>query len=153
MQRRSLEERFWAKVDKRGPDECWPWLGYIMPNGYGQTSLGGKHIYAHRTSWMLSGRDIPFGMCVLHKCDFRRCVNPAHLWIGSVADNDRDRDEKGHTAKGEQGGMAKLTTAEVLQIRALSKDGVPGIVLSNQFNVSRATICRTIHRRCWSHVP
>ena len=85
---------------------CWLWMGAVNQNGYGTWS-GDK---AHRISWRLHQGEIPKGMCVLHKCDVRVCVNPQHLFIGTIADNNRDAINKGRVVyPGERHGSAKLT--------------------------------------------
>lgn len=79
--------RYWSKVDKRGPDECWPWTGSyaLSRNGarYGQLSVGGRanrrNVYAHIRALELAGALIPQGHVVDHLCRFTLCVNPAHL--------------------------------------------------------------------------
>jgi hypothetical protein len=70
--------RFWSKVDKRGPDECWPWLG-ATTKGYGQFKLGGRTLRAHRVAVTLSGTPIPPKLVIDHECRNRRCCNPEHL--------------------------------------------------------------------------
>jgi|GEM_PF-1714746 len=73
-------ERFWAKVDRRGPDECWPWTSTRNDQGYGMFSLPGhQHIYAHRFAYELLVGPIPEGLTLDHLCRVRHCVNPAHL--------------------------------------------------------------------------
>lgn len=89
-------ERFWRKVEKRGPDECWPWKGALWDKGYGQFRVDGRKLMAHRVSLILAGRpqpsDKPQGC---HTCDNPPCVNPAHLWWGTNGDNQRDCVAKG----------------------------------------------------------
>ena len=101
------EERFWPKVQKT--DGCWLWLGAKTGNGYGSYRNGGfgrnnKTIPSHRVSWMAHFGDIPEGLCVLHKCDVRGCVNPAHLFLGTKHDNAIDMCTKGRSATGKKNG-------------------------------------------------
>jgi hypothetical protein len=82
--RRPLAERLWEKVDRRGPDECWPWTGWLQPNGYGTICRGGKggpHAMVHRVAWELENGPIPSDepMQVHHRCKNPACCNPAHL--------------------------------------------------------------------------
>jgi len=76
----SLQDKFWARVERRSPDECWLWVGSLTPQGYGVLSHGGRK-WAHRVSVLLSGRDIPADMVVDHICRVRNCVNPDHLRV------------------------------------------------------------------------
>lgn len=80
--RGALEERFWAKVDKRGPEDCWLWTAYLKPTGYGEIGLGGRNqpmVHAHRVSYEIANGPIPEGLVIDHLCRVRNCVNPAHL--------------------------------------------------------------------------
>jgi hypothetical protein len=88
-------ERFWSKVE-RHKDGCWPWLGYVMPNGYGKVGLprSRKVVLAHRRAFELAHGRAPDGV-VMHSCDNRCCVNPAHLVEGTQGDNLRDMTAKG----------------------------------------------------------
>lgn len=95
--RRPISERFWKKVKKGGPDDCWIWTGCVNGGGYGQISAGGprRMIPAHRVALLLDGTDVPLGKYVLHKCDNPPCVNPRHLFVGTNSDNMKDMVAKG----------------------------------------------------------
>jgi hypothetical protein len=74
-----MVDRFWSKVDVRGPDECWPWLKSVMSSGYGQFYLDGGPKLAHRVAFVLAGGVIPEDYEVDHTCLFILCCNPRHL--------------------------------------------------------------------------
>lgn len=100
-------ERFWAKVDRRGPDECWPWTRYLNADGYGVFGHGGRAaartLLASRVCWFIT-RGVWPSVCVLHDCDNPRCCNPAHLFLGTPTDNNADMRRKGRQAKGDRHG-------------------------------------------------
>jgi len=86
---KSIEERFWAKVEKT--DDCWLWTGATFGDGYGNCS----RLRAHRVSWELANGPVPGGLCVLHHCDRPLCVRPRHLFLGTRKDNSDDKIAKG----------------------------------------------------------
>jgi len=91
-------------------------------------------------------------LSVLHKCDNPPCCNPAHLWLGTYADNNNDRARKGRSVirAGEKSGMAKLTWAKVHQIRALYRPGkVTYRALGRQFGVHHTVIMDVVHNISW----
>ena len=91
----SPQERFWARVNKGLPKECWEWKSASVRGGYGQISVNGKRAIASRMSWELHNGKIPNGMFVCHHCDNPPCVNPGHLFLGTNFDNALDRTQKG----------------------------------------------------------
>lgn len=113
-----LAERFWEKVDKRGPNECWLWRGAIGRHGYGNLGSGtGRTLRAHRFSYELAHGAIPNGLVICHRCDEPRCVNPTHLFAASQSSNLQDMANKGRSTRGERSPAAKLDGEAVLTIR------------------------------------
>src|SRR3954471_19352430 len=101
---RPLAERFWEKVDKRGPDECWPWLGCKEKrSGRGRIGIRSKPKtvdYAYRVSWELAnGHPIPPGILACHTCDNPGCVNDRHVFVGTQLDNMADAKAKGRLVR------------------------------------------------------
>jgi hypothetical protein len=157
---RPLEERFWEKVDRKGPDDCWEWTASKIKDGYGQICEGipgCKMLKAHRVSWEIHNGPIPVGegphgTCVCHRCDNPGCVNPNHLFLGTNADNVRDMVEKGRVACKEKNGRAKLTEEKVAEIR---RDYIKGSrmygqsALGRKYGVDPTAIRRIINREKW----
>lgn len=151
-----LADRFWAKVDRRSPDECWPWLGGTDPRGYGTvwSQVLGRKDKAHRVSLSLQlGRSITDGLEVLHSCDNPRCVNPEHLREGTHQENMQDmaernqqwRENMSRARQGERHPRARLTNEQAGEVRRRHRDGEQQSDLADAFGVGRSVvggICR-----------
>lgn len=145
--------RFWAKVVRE--EGCWKWIASIDNCGYGIIGIGQKLFRAHRVSWVLHNGEIPADQHVLHTCDTRSCCNPAHLFLGTHADNMRDMAVKGRARPvaqyGEANPSAKLNR---LQVTAIRERYIPGEIsmrcLADEYGVSVQSICNVIHGKRWA---
>ncbi len=132
---KSLLRRYQEKVDKRGPDECWPWLAYADKDGYGQIRVDGRRTKpAHRVGYELEHGPIPDNILVCHTCDNPPCQNPTHWFIGTNADNMTDK-----VSKGRWNGGRKLTDTQILEIFNLKGKEQPRIT-AERYNISRSRI-------------
>ncbi len=175
-------KNFWRRILKSGDDDCWIWIGGKSKNKrtgfmYGRVRLGYRHYMAHRVSWSIvngpvPGEDLPRRErpCILHKCDVTLCVNPAHLFIGTMADNINDMDSKGRrkvqsgdmhwskrkpgiTARGEKSGLSKLTEAQVVEIRRLrAETSMTYREIAELMPVTASVIETVANRKTWKHV-
>lgn len=150
----SFEERFWAKVKKGAPNECWDWQGCLKGSGrgYGSISLGRRMVRAHRVALTLAlGRELQPTEHALHTCDNTRCCNPAHLYAGDHAQNMRDTAirHRRRPLRGAQNPQAKLTEGAVRLIRA---SNATLQVLADQFGVDQSLISLVRLRKVWKHV-
>lgn len=141
---RPLAERFWEKVHKT--DGCWEWRGGIGKNGYGcKVRVGPRSEEVahrpHRLSWELHNGPIPPGLFVCHRCDNRACVNPDHLFLGTAADNNRDRAAKGRGAK------VPIETA-----RAIRSDTISNRAAAQKYGVSTGYVSYVRSGRVWGGV-
>jgi len=145
------------KIPYQHPDKCWEWLGSIDSYGYGRIIISRNgsrtQLRASRLSWVLHNkRPIPRGLVVCHSCDNPLCINPHHLWVGTIQDNNNDKASKNRSYKpiGELHPQAKLTREEVNQIRELRANNKASVIeLSHQFGVSRSQIYRIILNQRW----
>lgn len=93
-------ERFWSKVKKAGPDDCWLWQRHVdRATGYGRYHFLGRAINAHRVAALLHFGSIPAGRQACHKCDVRTCCNPKHLFLGTAEENMQDMSRKGRASR------------------------------------------------------
>jgi hypothetical protein len=102
---------------------CLEWKGFLNKGRYGQTKILGKTELVHRVVWKLVYGEIPEGLCVLHSCDNRPCINIEHLFLGTKTDNNRDRDKKGRQAKGNKIWTNKLSEQDIQIIIKMAQHG------------------------------
>lgn len=170
--RQPVEERFWAKVERRGEDECWLWKGLRCRDGYGKFNIQREKrwttVVASRMALELSGVVIPTGFYALHHCDNPACCNPKHLRAGTQQDNGRDMTSRNRSAKGarhgsrtkpettlrgEKHGGAKLRDDDVLEIKRRLANNEKRKDLATLFGAKIYTIHSIASNRQWSHVP
>lgn len=147
------EMRFWGRVKKT--ETCWMWLGAVKGNGYGAANCrADKNVSAHRYSWLLAHGPVPEGMNVLHRCDVRLCVNPAHLFVGTQGENMRDMRSKGRSGcQGERNWSAKLTAQDVLTLRQSPPDSYEEVKeLARKYGCKPSSINNAISGRTWKHL-
>jgi hypothetical protein len=164
-----LVDRFWAKVDKNGPvpahrpelGPCWLFTGSRDDKGYGQIREGGRGsrlIKAHRLGYVLQIGPVADDVLVLHKCDNPPCARGEHLFTGTFGDNSRDAAAKGRLifqahperiARGEKAWAAKLTAADVEEMRTLRADGWTQVRLAARFGVTQANVSAILTGLTW----
>lgn len=139
--------RFWQYVTPLDVTACWEWQGPVCRStGYGIVNWQNKKIKAHRVSYELNVGQIPEGLLVMHSCDNRRCVNPAHLSCGTNLDNMHDAARKGRMAFQ----PTKLTPESVREIRRLYRTGNESYSsVARRFRVSWMMVRQVVKGYVW----
>lgn len=148
--KRSLEDRLWARVNILGPDDCWEWQGHLDKAGYGHITEGGhqgKNLSVHRVAFEIHSGHPPVNQ-VLHRCDNRKCCNPGHLYDGTPQQNMDDKFRRGRhiSLTGENHPSSKLTLESVKAIRSSNEIGR---TLSGIYGVSASQISRIRRQIQW----
>lgn len=135
--------RFWEKVYIPEGDSCWEWTGALSDSGYGAFKImPGKKVPAHVFSWELENKkSVPEGLFVLHQCDYRPCVRPAHLFLGTHQDNMRDMAEKGRARVA----RPRLTASQRSGIIRASEMGLTHVDNAHQNGTTARTVNRVLN--------
>lgn len=160
----TMLQRFEEKYIKRNSKLCWEWTATTMNNGYGHFWYNKKLTLAHRVSYQFYIGQIPNGICVLHKCDNRKCVNPNHLFLGTYQDNATDRKNKGrgNIPTGVKNPRTKLSIKQVKEIRKLLikqqkilldyKNHYTHRAIAEKYNVTTGAIVCIANGKNWKSV-
>lgn len=142
---------FWNRTKLESTD-CLVWLGYCDKDGYGRITIDGKSFRCHRIAWELAYGIIPNSLLVLHKCDNPSCLNPEHLFLGTISDNNKDCVFKGrasgNSSQHTSGAYAtKLTSIQVQEIRKIKE--ISQKQIAKKFHISQAHVSDIRSFKSW----
>ena len=150
-----LADRLARRLQLDESTGCLEWTGALGDRGYGtirSSEAPYRARFTHRVAWEMANGPIPEGMFVCHRCDNRRCCNPAHLFLGTPKDNTQDMIAKGRKPVGSRTPNAQLTEADVTQIRALRADGWTYDRIAERFGIQSRNVGTICRGQSWKHV-
>lgn len=147
-----LEIRFWSKVNLSGPNDCWEWKAATRnkSEGYGAFWFEGRHHPAHRIAYYIQNGVLATDEVVCHDCDNPKCCNPSHLFLGTLQDNEADKDLKGRRPRGDSHVKSKLTSRQVMEIRKIKNKRRSEI--AKEYGVKKCVIDDLLSGRTWRHL-
>lgn len=150
-------ERFWAKVDRRGPDECWPWMAACNQHGYGNFRIYSyRTVTSSRMALIAATGTEPFGMLVLHHCDNPPCCNPAHLYFGTASQNNLDKWARGRARlsdqSGQNNGAAKVSEDDIARIVQMFRGGRSNVAIAREFPITHSMVSKIRLGYMWRSV-
>jgi hypothetical protein len=148
----SIKRRIELNITIVPETNCWDWQKQRDKNGYGVMTVGDKPLRAHRIAYEEFVGKIEDGLHVLHRCDNPSCINPEHLFLGTNAENMKDKVNKGRHAFGEKSGSAKLTEEQVIEIKKRLAAGESVNSFVDEYPVSGRAIRLIKKGTNWSHV-
>ena len=153
-----VKASFWAKVDVREPKECWRWLGRKNSVNYGRFRIAEELFSSTRLALIFTTGVDGGELMALHSCDNPICVNPAHLRWGTARDNAKDAIERNrfHKWNGARSGQlnpyAKLTEADVRQVRQMVQNGQTQLAVAKAFGVSQPVVSNIVAFKAWANL-
>lgn len=149
----TYKNRLLRKVEMLPECGCWIWTGPMKEGRYGAFFINNRRERTHRASWIIHNGSIPDGLCVCHSCDTPECINPKHLFLGTMKENAQDMVSKKRAKKlfirGEKHLLSKLKEYQVMKIYNSSELNSK---LANKYDVSNSTIQSIKSGRNWSHI-
>lgn len=136
-----------------GPNGCIVWLGAKSQKGHGRLRIDGRQMWAHRVAYEIVNGPIPEGLFACHRCDNPICINPEHIFLGTIAENNADMVRKGRQARGSGNGQSKLTEWRVMVVRKAVAQGMPIAAVARKLRMSAGTISCAVSGKTWGHVP
>lgn len=150
------QRKFLSRAELGGAEDCWLWKGCTSSDGYGSFRFAGRSVRAHRfAAHLFMGFDLASELQVCHHCDVRACVNPSHLFVGTLQDNQRDKIQKQRqcigiaTDRAKRNGQTKLTLEQVREVRT---GGASQRQFARRFGVTRQAIQKVLKGESWRAV-
>ena len=144
--------RFWASVSNKSLEhECWEWQKGLTVAGYGKVKMRPKTLTAHRVAYVIANKESP--SLIMHSCDNRKCVNPAHLMAGTHKENMADMARKGRQAFGDRHGRTHLSDEDVSKLRLMYAEGAKMKAIAAHFGIKKGSVTNIACGRYWPHLP